>query len=237
MAKNKTVIDKEEIDEIINLYIKKQGGFVPELKFKSISDFNIEIANNDKYKRSNGNLFTLYKYNFWGGSYKGEFNYGKRRIIELNEENKIRVVGKEFVSDMTDIIMLVNDLHKKPQELTDRLISLFEKERNNLRKAKCELKEAKEKNEQLIQKVSDLEDGITNLIYQSQNPNNSLNNMLDLSKSADSICYDELKNMFGDTNRFERFKNNTIEENDISVIDIDEINRRKRFKEFEDEGF
>ncbi|WP_160689273.1 hypothetical protein [Clostridium sp. C2-6-12] len=236
MAKTKTIVDKDEVNEIINLFIKEQGGIVPELKFKAISDFNNKIANNEKYKRSNGTLYTLYKYNFWGGSYKGEFNYGKLRIIELNEKNKVQVVGKEFDSDMADIVTLVNDLYKKPQELTKYLISIFEKERKKAKNTETELKDAKDKIDILEDKIANLEEGIANLIYQSQSPNNSLNNMMNLSTSTDSICYDELKHMFDNTNRFERLKNNS-EQQVEGVISIDEINRQKRLKELEEDGF
>lgn len=237
MAKSKTTIDNVEIDEIINLYIKEQGGIVPELKYKAISNFNIEIADNPKYNRSNGGLFKLYKYNFWGGSYNGEYNYGKVRIMELNEKNTVQVVGKEFDSDMADIVAMINDLHKKPQELTHLMIKLFEKERKKSKETQIELSKQKEINKLLMQNIEALEDGITNLIFHSQSPNNSLNNMLNLSKSADSICYDELKNMFGNTDRFERFKTNEVEKQDSNIVPIEELNRLKRLKELEDEGF
>lgn len=237
MAKSKTAVDKVEIDEIINLYIKEQGGIVPELKYKALSNFNIEIANTPKYKRSNGELFKLYKYNFWGGSYNGEYNYGKRRIMELNEKNKVQVVGKEFDSDMADIVAMINNLHKKPQELTRLMIKLFEKERKKAKETQIELAKQRELNELLIQNIEALEDGITNLIFHSQSPNNSLNNMLNLSKSADSICYDELKNMFGNTDRFERFKTIEIEKEKDNIVSIEELNRLKRLKELENEGF
>lgn len=236
MAKSKTSYDIEEIDEIINLYIKEQGIVDSELKFKSISDFNYKIANNEKYKRDNGDLYKLYKYNFWGGGYKGEYNYGKQRIIELNEKNKVKVVGKEFNNDLADIVAMINSLHKKPQKLIQRMSNLFDKERKKTSQIEGELKRLKEVNYQLEKKIEALETGITNLIFYSQNPNNSLNNMLRLSKSGDSICYDELVNMFNDTNRFERV-NSQKESDSENIISIDEINRLKRLKELEDDGF
>lgn len=235
MSKNKTTINLEEIDEIINLYIESQGGFIPELKFKAISDFNVKIVNN-KYKRKNGELFILYKYNFWGGSYKGEYNYGKQRIIELNEKNKVQVVGREFNNEIIDIITLINDLHKKPQELTKHLISIFEKERKKHKEVKKELALAKEINLKLESKINTLENGITNLFFQSNSPNTSLDSMMSLSKSADSVCYDEFKNMFGNTDRFKRTQDISMEY-DKSVVSIDELNKLRRLKELEDDGF
>lgn len=236
MAKTKTFYDIEEIDEIIELYIKHYGGVISELKFKTISDFNSKIANNQNYQRKNGNLYKLYKYNFWGGSYKGEYNYGKKRIIEINKKNKVRTVGNEFQSDISDIVAMINSLHKNPQKLIQMMSRLFDKERKKILKLEADYKKLKEDNYNLLNKIENLETGITNLIFYSQNPNNSLNNMLNISKSEDSICYDELVNMFNDINRFERinFKNESCSEN---VISIDEANRLKRLKELEEDGF
>lgn len=235
MAKNKTTIDLEEVDEIVNLYIESRGGFTTDLKFKAISDFNIKIVN-DKYKRKNDKMFTLYKYNFWGGSYNGEFNYGKKRIIELNEKNKVHVVGHEFDNEVIDIITLVNDLHNKPQELTKYLVSIFEKERKKHKDVENQLALAKETISKLENKIAVFENGFTNLFFQSNSPNTSLDNMMNLSKSMDSVCYDELKNMFGNTDRFKRNKDITTKK-DESAIDIDEVDRLRRLKSLEEDGF
>lgn len=235
MAKNKTSFDMEEIDEIINLYIENQGGFTTELKYKAVSDFNIEIVN-CKHKRKNGQLFTLYKYNFWCGSYNGEYNYGKKRIIEFNEKNKVQVVGHEFDSEVFDIITLINDLHKKPQELTKYLVSIFEKERKKHKEIKTQLELANKDILKLENKISALENGFTNLFFQSNSPNTSLDNMMNLSKSMDSVCYDELKNMFGNTDRFKR-NINMIKEKEKSIINIEEIDNLRRLKKLEDDGF
>lgn len=232
MAKTKTKVDKEEIEEIIDLYIKEKGGVVSELKYKAISDFNARIAS-EGLLRANGKAFKLYKYNFWGGSYDGEFNYGKQAIIKRNNKNKVHVIGREFDADVIDIISCVNDLHKKPQELIDVLVKIFEKERKKNKELDEELAEKNKKLDEYKNKINRLEKGFANLFFQSQSPSNSLNNMMALSKSADSICYDELKNMFGDVNRFDR----VAQINESQMVNVTDINKQKKVKELEEEGF
>lgn len=230
-------VDIEEIEEIIELYVKENGGIIQELKFKSISNFNNKIANNNDYKRKNGELFNLYKYNFWGGSYNGEYNYGKKRILEYNSNIEIKVVGEEFSNGTNDILNLVNNLHKKPQELIKCLVKIYDKERTLLEDTKKALEKEQTINKELQEQLKNYENGITNLIIQSQSPNNSLRNMLNLEKSADAICYDELKNMFNNNN--ERFKELISQQDNTkeNVISMDKLNKARRKSLLEDEGF
>ncbi|MDC4243914.1 hypothetical protein [Clostridium perfringens] len=234
MAKTKTEVDKDEVEEIIDLYIKENGGMVSELKYKAISDFNAHIAS-EGVLRANGNPFKLYRYNFWGGSYDGKFNYGKRAIIERNNKNKVHVIGPQFDADVVDIIGCVNDLHKKPQELIDVLVKIFQKERKKIKELNEELDEKNKKLDAYKSKIEKMEKGYANLFFQSQSPSNSLNNMMSLSKSADSVCYDELKNMFGDLNRFDRIIQSQVNEKQMN--NVTDINKQRKAQKLKDEGF
>lgn len=76
MPKARREYDIEEVKEIVDLKLKELGGIKNKLTYNSVFQFNKKIANNDKYKRSNGELFKLYGYDFWYGEYNGEPYYG-----------------------------------------------------------------------------------------------------------------------------------------------------------------
>lgn len=80
-----------------------------------------------------------------------------------------------------------------------------------------------------------MEKGYANLFFQSQSPSNSLNNMMSLSKSADSVCYDKLKNMFGDLNRFDRIIQSQVNEKQMN--NVTDINKQRKAQKLKDEGF
>lgn len=236
MSKVKTGYDEQEIDEIINLYIKEHGGVLREVQYNAVSKFNVKIANNEDYRRENGELFKLYKYNFWGGAYQGQYNFGKRKIIEFNEKNKIHVVGKEYDAHIGSIVAMIHELHKKPHKLTKLLVDLFEDKLITIEKLKKDNLALKQEVENLKSNNKYLNDSYTALFCHSQSPNNSLNNMMNMSKKADSVCYDILLNMFGNLDRFEQFKIKEENTND-NIVSMEDLARLKRLKELEDEGF
>lgn len=101
-------------------------------------------------------------------------------------------------------------------------------------------------NRNLKNKISILEDTYTNLFFNSQVPNNSLNDMLSLEKSQDKFICEELENMFEDgLNRFNMLANldydyATANENHRlqNIINLEEKKKQnQRLKELEDEGF
>ena len=101
-------------------------------------------------------------------------------------------------------------------------------------------------NRNLKNKISILEDTYTNLFFNSQVPNNSLNDMLSLEKSQDKFICEELENMFEDgLSRFNMLANldyDCAPANDNNklqnIINLEEKKRQnQRLKELEDEGF
>lgn len=190
-------VDIEEMEEMIDLYIElKCGGLVSKLSKNGMVKFNKEIANNPNYVRKNGKLFNLYKYNKWAGSYNGVDSEGKVLIENKLKKNEVKVVGQKFVAETKDIIQLVNDFHKKPEQLTKKLCRLFERERSLNASAKKIEDDLRAKIDKLQRKIELTDKALTNLMYQTQSPGNALNNMLKLSKSEDEICIDELKDIF-----------------------------------------
>ena len=209
----KIEIDKKEIEEIIKLRITELDGDASKLTYNSVWKFNERISKDKNYKRYDGKQFTSYGYHTWAGKYKNEYGYGKVRIDEIkndaiskNTENDLNtednhlelidITNENFTSSMNDIIMLVNDLHNEPQSLTRRLIKLFKRDKRTIAELEKENKELKEKLSKEQDKNNKLEKGVTNLFFASSSPNNSMENMINLSKSEDAFAYNELKNMF-----------------------------------------
>ncbi|GKX66900.1 hypothetical protein [Inconstantimicrobium mannanitabidum] len=201
MPRPKSEIDENEIYEIIHLYvIEKLNGIVSKLSNNGVYNFNKQIAQNPKFARKNGELFKLYKYQVWGGQYKGEDGIGKKKIREIKENNTVRVIGENFTPSIIDIIQLVNDLHSKPEKLISRLCKIFERKEKLI--GEYESREIKyiKQIAQLKQKLEMMDKGITNLMFQSQSPGNSLNDMFNMTQKEDSICFYELKNIFNNDN-------------------------------------
>lgn len=197
MARPRIEIDTTEINEIIDLYIKEElNGIVSKLTNRGVCKFNEQIASNPNYKRNNGQPFNLYKYWVWGGQYNGEDGLGKIEIKKRLKRNEVRVVGENFLPDVSDIVQLVNDLHNKPIKLITRLRKIFERERKEKELFKLEKVKYKKMYEETLSKLEMQQKAITNLMFQSQSPDNSLNDMFNMSKPTDNICINELINIF-----------------------------------------
>lgn len=216
MARPKVKIDENEINEIIDLYITDElNGIVSKLSNRGVCKFNEKITNNPDYKRKNGELFTLYKYWVWGGEYKGEQGYGKVEIKNRLEKNEVKVIGEAFIPEVTDIVQLVNNLYTQPTKLILRLRKIFEKERKEKELFKAEKEKYKKKYEETLSKLQMHEKAVTNLMFQSQSPDNSLNDMFNMSKSSDEICCNELSNIFDNSKeRLNVLLNPMLEKND-----------------------
>jgi hypothetical protein len=196
MARAKREYDTEEVKEIVNLKLKELGGIKSKLTYNSVFQFNKKIAVNNEYKRSNGELFTLYGYDFWASGYNGEDYYGRKRIDEIKNNSNVQIVGEEYEPDMQDIITLVNDFHKKPDLLVKRLLRLFSRDKNKIKLLELDNAKMKKQNEVLNKRIATFEKGLTTLFYNSSVSHNSLENVMNLTNSKDTIVRDELLNMF-----------------------------------------
>ena len=215
MARAKRTIDKEEVDEIIYLKLKELGGMKKRLTYNSVFTFNKEIANNPKYKRKNGELFTLYGYDFWASSYNNEDYYGRQRINEIKNTSNVIVAGKEFIPEVEDIHALVNDYYKKPEVLYKKLAKVFEMDKNKLKN----LEEA----------LQSFEREFASIFCNSRLADNSLVDVMSMNKSKDYLVYDGLKNMFNDEKLVELSKTNGINNIDTNnVLSLKREERRKR---------
>lgn len=197
MARKKVEIDKEEIDEILDLYIEiKLNGVVSKLSNNGVCNFNKEIADNKNFIRKNGKKFNLYRYNFWAGKYNGQDGYGKKQISERKEKSEVKVVGEQFSPDVLDVIKLVNDFYKRPAELSKRLCKIFNRKIEEKEMLDKRLEAVMKQNTELRERIEMMDTALTNIMFQSQSPGNSLNNMFRLSKDEDAFCYGEFVNMF-----------------------------------------
>ena len=155
MARAKREIDKEEIEEIILLKLEELGGRKSKLTANNVAKFSKEIANNEKYKRKNGKLFNYYGYDIWAGRYKGQDYYGKIKLAEIKNSIDVVAVGKEFIPDIQDIIILVDKNYKEPEKLSKKLISIFESDKKRIDKLSKELDKVKEQNKRLKQNFNE----------------------------------------------------------------------------------
>lgn len=215
MARPRKEINEDEIDEIVDLYIKEiLNGNEIEISGSGVTKFNELIANNIDYKRKNGELFNLYGYTIWAGKYKGEDYYGKKKIKEIKERNEVKVIGEGFNPVILDIIKLVDNLSKKPEVLKARLCKIFNRERTKISYLEKEIQKLKEDKVKLESKITLLDTSITNLMFLSQSYDNSLNDMFYMTKSSDGVCYDEFINIFNENNsRLNKLLNNNLIDN------------------------
>lgn len=240
MSKPKRIVDHEEVDEIIALKLKDLGGIRKKLTYNSVFKFNENIAKNEEFKRKNGELFKRYGYDFWAGQYNGVDYYGKQKIDEIKRNSNVQVIGEEFAPSINDIIMLVNDLHSKPEVLTRKLVSLYEKDKKKIVSLENEVEKLTKQRDKLTKDLRAFEKGFTTVFYNSILDSNSLPNVLSMKKSKDGLIFDELKNMFSqDNTRFSKVIEigSELENKDSSAIKIEEERQRKksRRKAYEDD--
>jgi len=238
MARQKREVNEKEIDEIISMKLNELNGIKRKLTYNSVCTFNERIANNPEYKRTDGELFNKYGYDFWAGSYKGEDYFGKKRINEVKNSQNVILAGELFNSEIQDLLVLVDNYHKNPQELSKRLVKLIGRERKNMvilkeqnEKLSIELAKAK-KNLEVF------EEGFATMFYCSTSANNSLNDVMSLKRSEDFFVYDELKNMFNrDESRLGKILNRKEKEEGEESKIVNIQNRLKEIQKLEDMGF
>ncbi|MCB2290177.1 hypothetical protein LGK97_10400 [Clostridium sp. CS001] len=238
MARQKREVDEEEIDEIISLKLKELNGIKRKLTYNSVCTFNERIANNPEYKRLDGKLFNKYGYDFWATSYKGEDYFGKKKIDEVKNSRDVILAGEVFNPEIQDLLVLVDNYHKNPHELSKRLVKLMERDRKNI----AMLREQNERlNISLAKAKKNLElfeEGFATMFYSSSSADNSLYDVMSLKRSADSFVYDELRNMFNrDESRLGKILNpkETEEGEDSKVVDMQD--KLRKIEELEDSGF
>ncbi len=198
MARAKREIDKEEIEEIILLKLEELGGRKSKLTANNVAQFSKKISNNEEYKRKNGKLFKYYGYDIWAGSYKGQDYYGKIKLAEIKNSIDVVAVGKEFIPDLQDIIILVDKNHKDPEKLSKKLVSIFKSDKKKIDKLNKELDKIKEENKRLKQNLQDFQEGFVNMFLNSNQTDNSLADMLTVPRAKDGYISQELQNMFKD---------------------------------------
>lgn len=234
MARPKSEYDEEEVKEIILLKLDVLLGVKSKLTPNKVFQFNKEIAKkNSGYLRKNGKPFKLYGYHFWYT--EGEF--GRKKIDEIKSEEEFILAGKSFVPNIMDIPILVNKLHKKPEELAKKLITLFEKDRVKIEQLKQEKDEYIEKLNKANEMLEKQKQSFLSIFMESDNQTNSLKDVKTLKRSEDGLINDELKNVIGD---------NVDEESIAVVMNNDNLvrvdwespkSRQKRRSELEDMGF
>lgn len=245
MARPENTWDEEEIEEIISLKLQELGGIKSKLSYNNVYKLNQKLCETNT-KRKNGENFNLYGYTFWASSYKGKAYYGKEKIDEAKASNKIILAGESFDVDTEDIILMVDKYHKKPEELSRRLIKAFKRDRQRI-------KALEQRSDELRQEVCNLRDdlkrferGFATMFMGSNDENNSLKDVITLNKSEDKKILKELKNMFNnDESKIAQILSDSSNNDDISnkpitkVIDISNrtIDKAKALSELEEEGF
>ena len=196
MARQKRQYDIEEVNEIIEMKLKQLNGIIDKLSYNGVCTFNKEIANNTEYIRKNGELFKYYPYDFWGGAYKGEENYGKVQIDKIKKERKVQYITGVFDQSVQDVILAVNDLHTKPEKLSAVLMNIYKRDKEKISALQKENLLLKEKNKELKEVIQTMEKAMFNIFYNSESAKNSLINMLDLKRSQDDFMSEQLGNVF-----------------------------------------
>lgn len=219
----------QEVKEIIDLQLENVNKILKKLSYNGVFQFNKKIADNEKFKRKNGEKFNLYPYDFWGGSYKGEDNYGKKQIDEYKSKRIEDLDNLVFDTGMQDIILAVNDLHNNPVKLTNVLTRVYKKDKERIQELeeKVKLYEIQFKEQQ--NRIKTLETVFTNLFYNSRSSRNSLPNFFDLKKSEDWFAAEQMINAFGSMDRIkEMFIKEDKEDNDVNVVDISKTSKNRR---------
>lgn len=229
MARKKRDFDEVEVEEIIKLRLSEINGLIDKLSYNGVSKLNKRIANNSEFKRQNGQLFKLYPYDFWGGTYKGNDNYGKCRIDDIKANKKLELFSDVFDSNLKDVILAVNDLHKNPVKLTKILTNIYEKDKRKVEKLDQEVKLLKDQNKNLVETLDMMQNVMYTLFYCSQSSKNSLTNMLNLKCSEDSFVFSQIEKAFyGQEELIQLLKENPKKQEGKNVIELKNNNRRKK---------
>ena len=197
MARQKSKINKNEVDEIISLKLNDLGGLKSKLTYINVWTFNKKLVK-EKALNSEGKPFTLYGYTFWASGYNGEDYYGKAKIDEIKSSEEIILAGESFSKEVQDILILVDKYKDKPQELSKRLVKIFESDRKKMSALTEQNKSLNEEVLSLRKQKEQLEEGFTTVFYNSIYTDNSMTDVMSITKSGDSYMLDSLKTMFNE---------------------------------------
>lgn len=197
MARQKAEINTKEVDEIIALKLNDLGGLKSKLTYNNVWNFNKNLVK-DKVLNSEGKPFTLYGYTFWASSYNGEDYYGKAKIDEIKSSKEIVLAGESFSKEVQDILILVDKYKYKPQELSKKLVKIFESDRKKMDLLSEQNKKLNKEITSLREQKKQLEEGFTTVFYNSIYTDNSMNDVMSINKSGDSHMLESLKTMFNE---------------------------------------
>lgn len=195
MARKKAEVNTEEVDEIINLKLLELGGLKSKLTYNNVWNYNKELVKNKK-TRSNGKPYNLYGYTFWASGYNGEDYYGKKKIDEVKTAEEIVLVGTSYTKDVQDILLLVDKYKSSPQELSKKLVKIFESDRKKMNLLSEQNNKLNDEITKLREEKAKLEEGFATVFYRSINESNSLNDVMSIVKSGDEFVKDSLRTMF-----------------------------------------
>lgn len=190
-------INTKEVDEIIALKLNDLGGLKSKLTYNNVWNFNKNLVK-DKVLNSEGKPFTLYGYTFWASSYNGEDYYGKAKIDEIKSSKEIVLAGESFSKEVQDILILVDKYKDKPQELSKKLVKIFESDRKKMDLLSEQNKKLNKEITSLREQKKQLEEGFTTVFYNSIYTDNSMNDVMSINKSGDSHMLESLKTMFNE---------------------------------------
>lgn len=235
MANPKMTYDEQEVNEIIQLKLQQLGGVKKKLTPNNVKNFNEEIAENPLYLRSNGQMFKKYSYTFW----IDKNYYGNKKVREIQEaDEEFNLAGEAFVPEVKDIILLVNKYMNNPQQLTQRLIKLFEGDKKELTYLRRQVAELHSSLDRAKNDLEQFKIGFVTVFMNSIESYNSLNDVLSLKKSEDNLILDELKTMFnGDFTTFKQEIRENAEFTQNKTLLRLSPSKGDKIKELEDEGF
>lgn len=220
MANKKIEYDECEVEEIIEITFERVNNQVRKLNPNKVKTVNAQIANNPNFKRNNGKLFKLYSHTFW----IDKKYYGNQRVKSfISEKSEYIVAGKTFEPEVQDIYILV-DRHKNNIEaLKTALVNMFEADKQELAYLRKEVRKLKDAHEKDMEDLEVFRQGFVNLFMSSNQPGNSLLDVVSCTRSEDEPLVDELKTMFNDDlsiiskskPSLTLVENNTLQESDI----------------------
>lgn len=234
MARKKAAIDEKEVEQIIALKLNSLAGLKSKLTYNNVWNFNKELHKN-KTLNYKGEPFNLYGYTFWASGYNGEDYYGKAKIDEIKESKEIILAGESFSKEVQDILILIDKYKGDPKELSKRIVKVFESDRKKMNLVSEQNKKLNEEISKLRKEKAQLEEGFTTVFYNSIYTDNSLNDVMSITKSGDSVMLDSLKTMFnGDENKLNQIlesKTKEIDSNKNILRLEDKISSKKKLKD------
>lgn len=234
MARKKVAYTEENIQEVNEILQKKfiEVNYVPsKITYNNVFKFNKEIADNDNYIRHNGKKFTLYSYDFWCNSYKGEPNLGKKLVDEFKALNQIEhIITDDLSTPAKRIISKVHELKDKPEYLNKYLVKSLKDTDTKLIKLETENTELKDEVSKLKEELRLMQGAIHNIFYNSASSRNSLSNMMSLSKSQDDFAKKLILSTFKSEDELVAMLKQDNQEDEKDIQNLIDINKQRDIK-------